>query len=181
MHDLAKMDGGGTGYASYGLKPLDGVYVAKVAAHTGLDFTGSAFSVAAVALPLGQKVSFDAQIVAPGASNGNGWVATTDGGMYVYGWSNAGVKTLELQNGGYRLRLNANGGLTTNAGFTGSGTGAFAGNISSTGGYVHGVAGLAVNAGAKIYLDGPTGGTYLQKNGASLDIYVNGVLRGSFP
>lgn len=174
IHDLAKMDGGGTGYAAYGLKPLDGVYVAALAAKTGLDFTRSAFSIAAVALPLNQKVSFDAQIVAPGASNGNGWVATTDGGMYIYGTLVSGVKTLELQNGGYRVRLQANGGLTTNAGFTGGSTGAFAGNITSTGGYVHGATGLAVTSGQRVYLDGPGGNVYIDYSGGVVHIVKNG-------
>ena len=37
--------------AALGLKPIDGVYVAALAARTGLDFTNSSFSVAAIALP----------------------------------------------------------------------------------------------------------------------------------
>lgn len=130
IHDLAKMDGAGTGYAAYGLKPIDGVYVAALAAKTGLDFTRSAFSVAAVALPLEQKIAFDAQIVGAGPGNGNGWVATTDGTMYARGSLVSGVKVLELQNNGYRLRLQANGGLTTNAGFTTSSNVLAGGNVT---------------------------------------------------
>lgn len=98
LHDFPKMDGGGTGYAAYGLKPLDGVYVAGVAARTGLDFTRSRFSVAAVALPLGDRIGFDADIVSPGASNGWGYVATTINSMFIRGNSDAGGKFLAITN-----------------------------------------------------------------------------------
>jgi len=180
IHDLAKIDGG-SNPTPFGLKGIDGVYVAAVLAKTGVDFTRSAFTVAAVALPLGQKVSFDAQIVAPGAGNGNGWVATTDGGMYIFGTTVSGIKALELQNGGFRLRLLAgSGALTTNAALTVGSTGAFSGNITSTAGYVHGVAGVAVNDGAKFFLDGPGGTTYIQKTGGSVVIVKNGSLVATF-
>lgn len=98
LHDYAKMDGGGTGYAAYGLKPIDGVYVAAVAAKVGLDFSRSAFSVAAIALPLGQRIGFDAEIVSPGAANGWGFVATGVQNMFIRGNSDLGGKFLALTN-----------------------------------------------------------------------------------
>lgn len=100
LHDFPKMDGGGTGYEAYGLKPLDGVWVAGVAARTGLDLTRSAFSVAAVALPLGQRIGFDAETagVAAGPSNGWGYVASTINNMFIRGNSDAGGKFLAITN-----------------------------------------------------------------------------------
>jgi hypothetical protein len=99
LNDYAKMDGGGLYYAAYGLKPIDGVYVAAVAARTGLDFTRSRFSVAAVALPLGERIVFDAEgPVAPGPSNGWGFVASETNNMWVRGGSDVGGKFLQLRN-----------------------------------------------------------------------------------
>lgn len=98
LHDLCKMDGGGTGYLAYGLKPIDGVYTVGVAARVGLDFTRSRFSVAAVALPLGERIGFDADIVSPGSGNGWGYVATTINSMFIRGNSDAGGKFLAIQN-----------------------------------------------------------------------------------
>lgn len=175
LHDYAKMDGGGVGYAALGLKKLDGLYVSAVGARTGLDVTNSRFSVAAVALPIEQKIAFNAQIVAPGPSNGNGYVATTDGGIYVWATVVSGVNTLEFQNGSYRLRLQANGGLTTNAAITAGSTGSFAGNLTSTGGYVYGVGGIAAGEGQRIGFDGPGGDTYLIFNGTTISMVKNGV------
>lgn len=175
IHDLAKMDGGGTGYAPFGTKPMDGIYVAALAAKVGLDFTRSAFSVAAVALPLEAKIALDAQIVAPGAGNGNGWVATTDGGMNIRGTSVSGTKTLELNNGSYRMRLQASGALTTNAALTVSGAGTFGGNIGSSGGYVHGAAGLYATQGQRIQLTAPGGNdTYFYFDGSNVILVKNG-------
>ena len=110
LNDFIKMDGGGTGYAAYGLKPLDGVYTVAVAARTGLDFTRSAFSVAAVALPLGQRIGFDAEMPAtPGSSNGWGFVAETINSMFIRGNSDAGGKFLAIQNqsAGFVIRPSA--------------------------------------------------------------------------
>lgn len=173
MHDLAKMDGGGDA-PLLGLKPLEGVWVAALAARTGLDFTRSKFSVAAVALPFGEKVSFDAQISGGGPTNGNGWVATTDGGMYIYATTVGGFKVLELQNSGSRIRLSAGGSMTTNVAFSGGGTAGFVGNITSTSGYLHGVAGAAINTGARYWLDGPGGNTYLTFNGSTVQLVKSG-------
>lgn len=182
MHEYSKMDGGGTNYAAFGLVPIDGLYVAALAARTLLDFTNSRASVAAIALPLDQKISLDAQIVAPGPSNGNGYVATTDGGMYIYGTTVSGVKVIELQNAGYRLRLQANGGLTTNAGLsvgsniaasgsitsTGSSMSA-ASSITSTGSYVYGAGGAGCGLGQYLSLNGPgASGTGLFYDGATI-------------
>jgi hypothetical protein len=101
LHDLAKMEGGGTAYGNYGLKPIDGVWVAGVAARTGLDFTQSRFSVAAVALPLGERIGFDATMPnTPGSSNGWGYVADNINNMFIRGNSDAGGKFLAINNGG---------------------------------------------------------------------------------
>lgn len=170
-HDLAKMDGGGSPLP--GLKPLEGVWVAALAARTGLDLTRSKFSVAAVALPLLEKISFDAQISGAGPTNGNGWVATTDGGIYIFGNNVSGSKVLELQNNGARIRLGS-GGINTNVGLNSAGNGAFAGNITSTSGYIHGVNGVSVNSGSRIWLDGPGGNTYITLNGATVQLVKGG-------
>ncbi|NBW88172.1 MAG: hypothetical protein EBR23_15420, partial [Planctomycetia bacterium] len=99
LNDYAKMDGGGVYYASYGLKPIDGVYVAAVAAKTGLDFTRSRFSVAAVALPLGEKIAFDAEMpTTPGSSNGWGFVASNINNMWIRGDSDVAGKYIQLRN-----------------------------------------------------------------------------------
>jgi hypothetical protein len=105
LHNYAKMDGGGVNYASSGLKPLDGVYVASVAARTGLDFTKSRFSVGAVALPLGERILFDAETPepdvngqTPGASNGWGYVASITNNMWLRGGSDGVGKFIQLRN-----------------------------------------------------------------------------------
>ena len=99
LNDYAKMDGGGTAYATYGLKPIDGVYVAAVAARVGLDFTKSRFSVGAVALPLGERILFDAELpVTPGAGNGWGFVAAVTNNMWIRGGSDGAGKFLQLRN-----------------------------------------------------------------------------------
>ena len=99
-----------------------------------------------MALPLDQKIALDAQIVGAGASNGNGWVATTDGGMYVRGTTVSGTKVIELWNSGYRLRLQANGGLTTNAGFTTSSNVLAGGNVTG--------ATLQLSDGSGLFMEG---------------------------
>jgi hypothetical protein len=99
MNDYAKMDGGGLYYGIYGLKPIDGVYVAAVAAKTGLDFTRSRFSVAAVALPLGERIVFDAEGPGtPGPANGWGFVASETNNMWVRGGSDVNGKFIQLRN-----------------------------------------------------------------------------------
>lgn len=99
IHDRPKMDGGGRYYETYGLKPLDGVYTVGVAARTGLDFTASAFSVAAIALPINEKIGFDCEMPAvPGPSNGWGYVASTDNNMFMRGSSDAGGKYIQIRN-----------------------------------------------------------------------------------
>ena len=99
LHDFPKMDGGGTSYEAYGLKPLDGVWVAGVAARTGLDLTRSRFSVAAVALPLGERIGFDCEMpVTPGPSNGWGYVADKTNNMFMRGGSDGGGKFIQLRN-----------------------------------------------------------------------------------
>jgi hypothetical protein len=127
LNDLIKMDGGGTGYAAYGLKPLDGVYTVAVAARTGLDFTRSAFSVAAVALPLGQRIGFDAEMPAtPGSSNGWGFVAETINSMFIRGNLDVAGKFLSIQNqsSGFIIRPTAIQATSpidaVNNGFTGN-------------------------------------------------------------
>lgn len=100
IHDLCKMEGGGTAYTSYGLKPLDSVYAVGVAAKTGLDFTQSRFSIAAVALPLGERIGFDATMpTTPGPSNGWGFIAETVNSMFIRGNSDGGGKFLAITNG----------------------------------------------------------------------------------
>ena len=99
LNDFIKMDGGGTGYAAYGLKPIDGVYVAAVAARTGLDFTRSSFSVGAIALPIGERILFDAEMpVTAGSSNGWGFVAGVTNNMWMRGGSDGAGKFLQLRN-----------------------------------------------------------------------------------
>jgi hypothetical protein len=99
IHDLPKMDGGGNYYETYGLKPLDGVYAVAVAARTGLDLTRSRFSVAAVALPLGERIGFDATTpTVPGSSNGWGYVADSVNNMFIRGNSDLGGKFLAITN-----------------------------------------------------------------------------------
>lgn len=166
LHDYAKMDGGGTYFGTYGLKRIDGIYVAALGAHTGLDLTNSTFDVAAVALPIEQKIALDAQIVAPGPSNGNGFVATTDGGMFIRGsaTSVAGTKVLELINGSYRIRLQANGGLTTNAGLT-------VGNNISASGTITGSS--LYSTGGRVYLNS-SNGTYIDYDGTTIRIFKGG-------
>jgi hypothetical protein len=99
LHNYAKMDGGGVFAEAYGLKPLDGVYVAAVAARTGLDFTRSRFSVGAIALPLGERILFDAEMpVTPGASNGWGYVASTTNNAWIRGGSDVAGKFIQIRN-----------------------------------------------------------------------------------
>lgn len=99
LHNYAKMDGGGQYYAAYGLKPLDGVYVAAVASRTGLDFTNSRFSVGAIALPLGERILFDAELpTTPGASNGWGYVAAVTNNTWIRGGSDGAGKFIQLRN-----------------------------------------------------------------------------------
>jgi hypothetical protein len=99
IHDLPKMDGGGNFYETYGLKPLDGVYAVAVAARTGLDLTRSRFSVAAIALPLGERIGFDATTpTVPGSSNGWGYVADSVNNMFMRGGSDGGGKFIQLRN-----------------------------------------------------------------------------------
>lgn len=101
LHDLAKMDGGGTNFAAFGLKRIDGIYATAVGCRTGFDFTRSTALVAAIALPLGEKIGFDAAIVAPGPGNGNGNVATTINGMSIAGHASDGTsKYIEITAGG---------------------------------------------------------------------------------
>jgi hypothetical protein len=93
------MDGGGNFYETYGLKPLDGVYAVAVAARTGLDLTRSRFSVAAVALPLGERIGFDATTpTVPGSSNGWGYVADSVNNMFMRGGSDVAGKFIQLRN-----------------------------------------------------------------------------------
>lgn len=164
LHDYAKMDGGGNYFATNGLKRIDGVYVAAVGAHTGLDLTNSTFDVAAIALPIEQKIALDAQISSPNSTNGNGYVATTDNGMYIRGSVVSGVKVIELVNGSYRLRLQANGGLTTNAGFT-------IGNNVLASGTVTG--GSLVSNSGTVQL-GSGGNTYFSFDGTTIRLFKNG-------
>jgi hypothetical protein len=170
LHDYAKMDGGGSGFSTLGLKRIDGIYVAALGAKTGLDFTNSTFSLAAVALPIEAKIALDAQVVAPSGSNGNGFVATTDNNMYIRGSVVSGTKVIELNNGSYRLRLQANGGLTTNAQFT-------IGNSILASGTVTGNT-LIANSGT-VQL-GSGGNTYFSFDGTTIRLYKNGSLVGSW-
>lgn len=96
IHDLCKMDNASEGNAlwtnpnSSGLWPMDGIYVAKLQARVGIDFTDSRFSVAAIALAKGQSIGFFANRdwTPADSTNGNGWVATKVGGS-IFGSSDA--------------------------------------------------------------------------------------------
>jgi hypothetical protein len=96
VHDYAKMDAPNAGN---NLKPVDGVWVAAMYSRTGLDLTRSVCSLAAIAIPQGQKIALNASVEAPGATNGNGLVATTDGGVYLWSSADAAGLYAQLVNG----------------------------------------------------------------------------------
>lgn len=88
LHDLIQMpelsatNTVGSTPTPSGFYPLDGLWVAKSQARVGLDLTACRFQVAAIAIPINEKLGFFANQAwtAPDATNGNGWVATKVGG-----------------------------------------------------------------------------------------------------
>lgn len=172
-HDFAK---------SGGAQPIDFVYLFHGKAKVGIDFTFADFSSEgqrAMQLKLDQRIYFDgsASFGAAGIGvKGRGFRGDIAGNIYALAYLIGGVKTWEVQNNGYRIRLFADGSLTTNASFTSGGSIQATNNITTTAGYMHGVGGVAVTTGQRFYLNGPGGNSYLFLNGGTIQLVKNGVV-----
>ena len=179
-HDYAKMDAPTSGN---NLKPIDGVWCAAMYAKTGLDLSRSVCSVAAVAIPIGQKIALNASVVSPGPTNGNGLVATTDGGIYLWASSDGAGTFAQIVNGPASVLLRP-GSLQINVATDFGGNAVFAGSLTTASNVTVGgalnVAGDANVNGTIVLPYGHqvrwgTNNTYIIADASNLAIYVNGV------
>jgi len=189
LHDYAKMD---VPNLTNNLKPIDGVWVAAMYAKTGLDLTRSVCSVAAIAVPTDQKIALNAQVSAPGPTNGNGFVATTTGGVYLWSSTDGAGRYAQLCNSSASLLLRPAslqvnvatdfGSNAVSAGsMTLSGSGSVGGNLT-VGGTTTSLNLIATNslgvaANKPLYLSGLGGNSYFIFDSSAnvIALYKSGV------
>lgn len=135
----------------------------------GLDLvTGTDFGTnrGAIVMKLGDRMHFNNTTtpLTDYSVNGDTYPASP---MYIGSDTVSGVKVIELYNGIYRLRLQENGGLTTNASFTSGGNITAGGEVSGSIVRANGSGGVY-----RVYF-GPD--HYIENNGTNIRLVKNGV------
>jgi len=150
---------------SFGTKALDSAITAIGKYNVGIDLAGGASDFGtnkgAIGLKLGDRIHFANTSTTRTVQNVS-LIADTYPASPIYIGSDtvSGVRVLELYNGIYRLRLQENGGLTTNASITTGGNFIAGGTVQSNAGIV--------------YLS--TDGSRLEYSGGSIKLYKAGSL-----
>jgi len=118
---------------------------------------------AAIAMKMGDRIHLNNTTTPRGdySLNGDQFPASP---MYIGSTTTGGVNSIELQNGSYRLRLNSDGGITTNAGLS------VASNVLA-GGY------LQANVGSIYLINSNTG---FEFDGSTVRLKKNGVVVASW-
>lgn len=147
---------------SEGTKAMNSAISAIGKFNVGLDlsvYTDFGTNRGAIGMKLGDRIHFN---MSPTDRGGVALVGDTypASPMYIGSDTVSGVKVVEMYNGLYRLRLQENGGLTTNASFT------TAGNVTAGGNF-------SVNGGS-VFLG--TDGSKLVNTGSSIQLWKGGSL-----